>query len=408
MKLAERHVIKKNSPMYSEIDSWAFKSKNLYNQANYQIRQKFIFERVYLTYPEVDKLLKNSDCYRALPAKVAQAILMKLSLNWQSFFAANAEYNDHPEKFKARPRLPKYKHKSSGRNILIYNSQAISKVELKAGYILPSKMKGVKVYTLQSQVNEVRIVPRYGYYMMEVVHEKEPEFKEVNPQLVAAIDIGVDNLATVTSNLEGFVPILVNGRPLKNLNQYFNKRKAELQKILGSEAATSQQLERMTVNRNFRVDDYLHKSSRYIIDTLVANEIGTLVIGHNNGWKQDVNIGAVNNQNFVQIPFSRFINQLTYKAQLVGINVYVSEESYTSKASFLDGDEIPTYDPQSKVKYKFSGRRIHRGLYRTGKKRLINADVNGSYNILRKAIPNAFSYGTGATVVQPVRVTPAK
>lgn len=269
-------------------------------------------------------------------------------------------------------------------------------------------MKGVKVYTLQSQVNEVRIVPRYGYYMMEVVHEKEPEFKEVNPQLVAAIDIGVDNLATVTSNLEGFIPILVNGRPLKNLNQYFNKRKAELQKILASVAATSQQLERMTVNRNFRVDDYLHKSSRYIIDTLVANEIGTLVIGHNNGWKQDVNIGAVNNQNFVQIPFSRFINQLTYKAQLVGINVYVSSESYTSKASFLDGDEIPTYDPQSKVKYKFSGRRIHRGLYRTGKKRLINADVNGSYNILRKAIPNAFSYGTGATVVQPVRVTPAK
>lgn len=408
MRLAERHASKKNSPMYSEIDSWAFKSKNLYNQANYQIRQKFIFERVYLTYPEVDKLLKNSDCYRALPAKVAQAILMKLDKNWQSFFAANAEYNDHPEKFKARPRLPKYKHKDKGRNLLISNSQAISKVELKAGYIVPSKMKGVKVYTLQSQVNEVRIVPRYGYYMMEVVYEKEPEIKEVNPDNVAAIDIGVDNLATVTSNLEGFVPILVNGRPLKNLNQYFNKRKAELQKILGSDSATSRQLESLTVNRNFRVDDYLHKSSRYIIDTLVANSIGTLVIGHNNGWKQDVNNGAVNNQNFVQIPFSRFINQLTYKAQLVGINVYISEESYTSKASFLDRDEIPTYDPQSKVKYKFSGRRIHRGLYRTGKKRLINADVNGSYNILRKAIPNAFSYGTGATVVQPVRVTPAK
>ena len=162
------------------------------------------------------------------------------------------------------------------------------------------------------------------------------------------------------------------------------------------------------MKRNFKVDDYLHKASRLIIKTLVAKGIGTLVIGQNLFWKLRCNLGKVNNQNFVNIPHARLISMLTYKAQLVGIKVILTEESYTSAASFLDGDKLPVYEPNNYQKYKFSGRRIRRGLYKSKEGKLVNADVNASYNILRKAIPNAFSDGIEAVVVQPVRLTPAK
>jgi IS605 OrfB family transposase len=410
--------------MWSEIDDLALKSKNLYNQANYRIRQSFIFQDKYLNYNEIEKLVKREDCYKALPAKVSQQILLRLHRNWLSFFEAMKAFREQPNKFTSRPKLPKYKDKEKGRNLLIYvfgqiaksgknkgkrSPGAISKVAITKGLIVPSKTTlSIKTKVPESKLKELRIVPKYGCYVAEVVYESEIEQKEIERNWIASIDLGVDNLATVTSNQPGFVPILVNGRPLKNINQDFNKRKAKLQSILGSEKATYRQIERMTVNRNLRVDDYLHKSSRYIINLLVVNNIGILVIGYNDRWKQEVNIGKVNNQNFVQLPLSRFIAMLQYKAELVGIQVIVNEESYTSLASFLDGDEIPTYNQDFTLKHKFSGKRVKRGLYKTKDGRLINADVNGSYNILRKAIPNAFSYGTAAAVVQPVRITPAK
>jgi putative transposase len=241
----------------------------------------------------------------------------------------------------------------------------------------------------------VRIVPKIDHYVVEVVYEKEERNYDLDSNAIAAIDLGIDNLATLTSNQPGFIPVLVSGRIIKSINRYYNQRKAQLQSLLPSEQKTSKRLQSLTKKRNFRVDDYLHKASRLIIDHLVKCGIGTLVIGQNLLWKQKANLGSRNNQNFVCIPHSRFVQQLSYKAKLVGIKVLVSEESYTSVASFLDQDPIPTYGENDSKEVKFSGRRIRTKLYRAGNGVLIHADVNGSLNILRKVVPTAFSLGIG-------------
>jgi putative transposase len=197
----------------------------------------------------------------------------------------------------------------------------------------------------------------------------------------------------------GFLPRLVNGRPLKSTNQYYNKRKAALQQKLGT-TGTTKRMERMTAKRTRRIDLYLHTASKRIVALLVAEGIGTLVIGKNPCWKQEAEMRKKDKQHFVQLPHARFVDMLCYKARLVGIQVVLQEESYTSKASFLDGDAIPTYG-EVEQEPRFSGRRVKRGLYRASGKRFLHADVNGSYNILRKASPDAFGKGVEAVAVQP-------
>ena len=226
----------------------------------------------------------------------------------------------------------------------------------------------------------------------------------VDPTVVAALDLGVNQLAALTSTKPGFQPVLINGRPLKSINQLYNKQREHHQKKLAkAKRFTSRQLDRITTKRNRRVNAYLHTASRRIIDLLVKEGIGTLVIGKNPLWKQHVEMGRKNNQEFVQIPHTRFIDMLTYKAQLVGIQVLLQEESYTSKASFLDRDPIPLYDPERKEKLRFSGKREKRGLYRASNGRRIHGDVHGSYNILRKAFPNSFGQGIEVPAVVPRR-----
>jgi putative transposase len=412
MQLVEQHCIGKNDPRYVVIDEAAFKSKNLYNAALYEIRQAFIHEGKYLNYHEMDRRMQSHEAYKALPAKASQQILMILDRNWRSFFEALKAYKQDPSKFFGRPRLPKYKHKTEGRNILVYTTQAISKRGLKRGLIQPS-MLPISVKTQHSDIDQVRIIPKKGYYVVEVVYEQEPVQAAVNPAFYAGIDIGMNNLVALASNKPGFVPVVVNGRPVKSTNQFYNKRKAELQKKLGH-TGTTKRMERITSKRNRRIDQYLHTASRWIIDLLVQEEVGVLVIGKNDGWKQEVNMGKRTNQQFVQIPHARFIQMLTYKAELVGISVLITEESYTSKASFLDRDPLPVRDPKDDTKHTFSGKRVKRGLYRASGKRYINADVNGAYNIVRKVAPDAFpAEGVEdgrltAYVVHPARMTLAK
>jgi putative transposase len=311
--------------------------------------------------------------------------------------------------FTGRPRIPKYKHKMEGRNILVYNAQAISKKGLKKSLVRPS-MLPIEVKTKQKEIDQVRIVPRNGYYVVEVVYTKKPVQAQVDPSFCVGIDLGVTNLAAIASNREGFVPRLVNGRPLKAHNQWYNKRMKELKKKLPREdrEQVTHQMERITNKRNRQVDHYLHTASRRIVDFLVEEGIGTVVIGKNPLWKQEINRGRHTNQNFVNIAHARFIEMITYKAALVGITVEVQEESYTSKASFLDLDEIPVYHPDDEQEHVFSGKRIgkRKRLYRTKEGREICADVNGAYNILRKRKPDAFSKAKGlvAYVVQPVRL----
>jgi putative transposase len=401
MQLVERHIIKRADPRFQAIDRAAFASKNLYNAANYVVRQSFIHEGLYLNYHEMDRLMQDHEAYKALPAKVAQWVLRLLEKNWQSYFAALAAWQEDPAKFLGRPKLPGYKDKQRGRNLLIYTVQALSVPALRAGVIVPS-MLGISVRTRHQTVQQVRIIPRIGFYVVEVIYAREAVQAAVDPALHAGCDIGLNNLATLASDKPGFVPRIVNGRPVKSINQYYNKRRAELQSQLG-EAHTSRRLECSTTKRTRRIDHYLHTATRRIIDLLVAEGIGTLCIGQNPLWKQETNLGKRNNQNFVSVPHARFIAMLSYKAELLGIQVRITEESYTSKASFLDADPLPVYDPTQPAP-TFSGGRVKRGLYRAADGRHINADANGSYNIIRKVAPDAFARGSRGCVVHPVRL----
>ena len=402
MQLVEQHVIKRGDPRWQKIDEAAFASKNLYNAANYIVRQSFIFDHIYLDNVKVFHLIKHTPAYKALPAKVSNDILRQLHKNWKSYFAAVKAYNEDPSKFLGHPKLPKYKDKQKGRNILIYDIQALSKKELRKGIVKPSQL-GINVPTKQTNISQARIVPRNGYYVVEVVYEREEVQKPVDKSLFASIDIGVNNLVALTSNKAGFTPRLVNGRPIKHVNQFYNKQREHLQKKMKKQY-NSHKLDRITNKRTRCIDNYLHTVSRCLIDLLVAEGIGTLVIGKNPFWKQDPNMSRKNAQQFVQIPHARFINMLGYKAQLVGIQVIVSEESYTSKASFLDLDDIPTYGKEEKEPV-FSGKRTKRGMYRSSTGRKINADINGSYNIMRKVVPNVFiDNGIEGAAVHPIRL----
>lgn len=405
MQLVEQHIIDKFDSRFPVIDQATFAAKNLYNAALYLVRQSFIFENRYLGYEDVYHQIKGHEVYRALPTKVAQQVLRLLDKNWQSYFAACEAYREDPTKFKQHPKLPQYKHKTDGRYALVYTIQALSRPGLKRGIIQPSMLPiTVQTQQLPAHIAQVRIVPRIGFYVVEVVYDCEEAAPSGNPAFYAAVDIGVDNLAALTSNKKGFVPRLVNGRPIKSTNQFYNKRKAELQAALGHEGATAR-MERFTAKRTRRINHYLHTASKAIIALLVEEGIGTLVVGKNPDWKQEAELGRVNNQHFVGLPHARFIAMLEYKAKRAGIHFVLQEESYTSRASFLDGDAIPTYDPKQEGKYAFSGKRVKRGLYRARDGRTLNADVNGSYNILRKALPDAFGKGIEAVVVWPVWLT---
>ncbi len=412
MQLVEKHTISQTDARFELIDRAAFASKNLYNAALYEIRQHFIFCGKYLNYNQMDKLMQKHEAYRALPRKVSQQVLKLLDKNWQSFFAAKRAYEEDPSKFLGCPKLPGYKDKKAGRNILVYTLQAISQPALRSGIIKPSQL-GIEIRTRQSNVDQVRIVPKKsGCYVVEVVYTQGEKQELLDHALVAAVDIGVNNLVALTSNKRGFVPRLVNGRPIKSVNQCYNKQIAKLQKKMSRNHHTSCELERVAAKRTRRIDHYMHTASRRVIDLLVGEGIGTLVIGKNPGWKQECKMSRRNNQHFVQISHARFIDMLSYKAKLVGIRVMVQEESYTSKASFLDLDPIPVSGEEDETSVKFSGKRVTRGMYQSKSGQEINADVNGSGNIMRKALPNAFAaHGIGdvkkalaSFVVHPERI----
>jgi putative transposase len=402
MQLVERHVLNPNHPCWGEIDSAAFASKNLYNLANYQMRQNFFETGKVFSLSQLYSAVKDSDDYKSLPRKVSNSILINLKQNWKAYFKAKKEYKTHREKFTAMPNMPKipgYKPKMSGRNLLIYDLQAIRKKSLKNGMIKPSGLNlSVKTNQNQKAIDCVRIIPKKTHYVVEVVYtqpEQPEQPVDVNPNWIAGCDIGLNNLAAITSNKPGFDPLLVNGRPLKSLNQYYNKVKATLQSQLDDpEDGTSHRIESLTDRRTRRINHYLHTASRRIIDVIVTERIGTLVIGKNDGWKQSITLGKRNNQNFVSIPHARFVSMLSYKAKLQGIKVIEIEESYTSKCSFLDLEPIEKHE-------SYMGQRIHRGLFRASDGREINADINGAFNIIRKVAPNAFADGVEGVAVRP-------
>ncbi len=401
MKLIQKHQIKQTHSKFKEIDSACFASKNLFNCAVYICRQSYFLGDKIPTFNELYHLLKLTDDYKSLPAKISQLTIKQVSNVFKSYLKAIKEYSKNPDKFTGKPKLPKYKHKEKGRNLLTFNYQAISKTWLNHGFVSPSGLT-LKVPSNITNIDEVRIVPNSGCYVIEIVYDV-PDVKQCENGVIASIDIGLNNLATVASNDSDFTPFIVCGKAIKSYNQWYNKLKSKLQSFLRENQYTSRKLEVLTRKRNNKMDYYIHTASRFIVNKLIERGVNHLIIGKNEVWKQNIKIGKRNNQHFESVPHSTFINQLVYKCELVGIKVTTSEESYTSKCSFLDMEPIKKHS-------KYQGNRVKRGLFKSSQGLKINADLNGSLNILRKVVGDSVFNRDSVErlVVSPVRFKPYK
>ena len=382
MNLTETHQIRPNHKLYSICDELCFKSKNLYNAALFEFRQSYFDkEEDTLTWQNINRIFNQSNQfdYRELPSKVSNTVLKKLGNNISSFWnlVKKPDYNK-------KVRLPKYLHKTDGRFIVEFNKQTFSnKRDEDNNLIICKSSLNLTIPTKVDNPQQIRIIPKTGCYVIEVIYEIK-ENKAKQNQRVAAIDLGVNNLATVVTN-DGDNPILISGKKIKSINQYYNKMTSKRKSLLPYNVFTSKSLDRLWLKRNNKISYEIHKVTKFLANYFDERDVSKVIIGNNSGWKNGINLGRRNNQNFANIPYTKFINQLTYKCQLLGITVIVREESYTSKASFLDYDKIPNYKEDEK--YKFSGKRIKRGLYRSSKRK-INADVNGAYNTMVKEDSN--------------------
>ena len=365
-------------------------AKNLKNQAIYNVRQHYFKNKKYLSYNENYKILKNSENYKKLNSNMAQQILKEVDESFKSFFALlkltkNGQYN-------GKIKLPNYLAKDGFTTLVIGfvrlkddmlivpYSNSFRKAHEEITIKLPSVLKDKKI-------KEIRIIPKQHsrYFEIQYIYKVEEIQRELNKENVLGIDLGIDNLCTCVTNTGA--SFIIDGRKLKSINQYYNKINAKLQSIKDKQKIerTTLRQKRITRKRNNRINDYLSKAARTIVNYCLNNDIGKLVLGYNEDFQRKSNIGSINNQNFVNIPYGKLRDKLIYLCKLYGIEFKLQEESYTSKASFFDGDEIPIYDKENLQEYIFSGKRIKRGLYQTSTGKLINADCNGALNILRKS-----------------------
>ena len=387
LKQQVKHLSKKE---FRNLKYLSHIAKNLTNEAIYNIRQYYFNKKKYLSYNENYKILKNSENYKKLNSNMAQQILKEVDESFKSFFgllklAKNGQYN-------GKIKLPNYLDKDGFTTLVIGfvrlkddmlivpYSNSFRKAHKEIAIKLPLVLKDKKI-------KEIRIIPKQHsrYFEIQYTYEVEEVQRELNENNVLGIDLGIDNLCTCVTNTGA--SFIIDGRKLKSINQYYNKINAKLQSI-----KDKQKIERMTLRqkritrkRNNRINDYLSKAARIIINYCLNNDIRKLVLGYNEDFQRNSNIGSINNQNFVNIPYSKLRDKLEYLSKLYGIEFKLQEESYTSKASFFDGDEIPVYDKENLQEYIFSGKRIKRGLYQTSAGKLINADCNGALNILRKS-----------------------
>lgn len=400
MNRVEKHIIKSNNKYYKMLDEYCFKSKNLYNYANYIIRQEFINNGKWIRYNDLDKMLKKEDNnydYKNMPlGSSAQQCLKLLDKNWKSFFASIKDYNNNPSKYLGRPKLPKYKSKN-GRNVLILTNQ---NCKIKNGYIkFPKKFKGLLIKTkIRNGLQQVRVIPKDKYLVIEIVYKIEDVEPLVDNGRYVGIDLGLDNFATITNNC-GLIPLIINGKGLKSINQYYNKQISHYKSIAKrvNKLDYTNRMSQLTNKRNNKVENYIHKASRFLVDYCKDNEINTIIIGNNNNWKQNSKMSKKVNQNFISIPYYNFIQKVQYKAEEFGIKVVITEESYTSGTSFLD-NELPIKENYNK------NRRKYRGLFVSNNGIKMNADANGSYQIIKKVFPKAFAEGIEGVGLHPFKV----
>ena len=407
MELTEKELIYSTDERFDLIKELCHLSKNLYNASLYDVRQYYFETKSYRTWQSQRPIFtKNHNPeYYALQSHLAGEVLMQVGRQFISFF------NNKSGKKK---RIPKYKDKN-GFNVVTFPKITISKqIEFDEDkqlytYILCKKSYNLKIQSTKSNVKMVKFVYDEVNDLIKcfkIYEAEQPKFKKDNSRYFS-IDPGLNNIVSIYNNI-GIRPLLYNGRPIKSINQYYNKTKAKLRSELSDNTKTSKRLKHLSLKRNNKIDYEMHKISTHIINEAVKNNISKIFIGNNIGWKNEIKMGRRNNQNFVNIPHTKLFNQLLYKGLMNEIEVIFTEESYTSKASFFDKDYLPKYGESGEPdNHKFSGRRIKRGLYRDSKGNIWNADLNGAANIMRKVSDKAYKNirKTKELMKRPILVT---
>lgn len=376
MRLVERHIVKDN-----RFEDICLKSGLLYNYVLFNVRQG-IFSGDYINeYEFSTKLCKENQVdFRNLPSVVSQQVVAQVFSVTKSWMKSKKEYEKNPSKFNSEPRLPKYK-RGKKQNMIVFTTSACRLNSDGCIHFIKNIIQPIKTKIGDNKLCQVRIIPQATCYVVEVIYEKKEQDLNLNKDNVLSIDLGLNNICTCISNV-GISPFIVNGKVIKSFNQWYNKKKARLMSLIGDKG-TSRRINKMTCYRNCWISDKIHKISRYIIDICRSNNIGTIVIGQNRGWKQEINLGKRINQKFVEIPFSDLINKISYKAKLIGINLITHEESYTSKIDHMAFEPLKKQDA-------YLGKRKRRGLFQSSIGKLINADINGAIGIGRKVFGDSY------------------
>lgn len=409
VKQQVKHLSKED---YKTIKELCHIAKNLANEAIYNVRQYYFAEGEFLKYEKNYTLLKNSPNYKLLNSNMAQQILKEVDGSFKSFFGLIKLAKQDGYAFKYC-KLPHYLPKDG------YTTLVIGFVRLKENKLMLPFSNGFKKthkaveitippILLDKKVKEIRIIPKAKarFFEIQYIYEAECVQRNLNTNNALALDLGINNLVTaVSSNGRSFI---IDGRKLKSINQWFNKENARLQSIKDKQHYGKKSTNRQKAiarDRNNKVNDYMNKAARKVINYCIANDIGALVVGYNETFQRNSHIGKRNNQNFVNIPYGQLRSKLEYLCRLNGIIFVKQEESYTSKSSFWDRDDIPVYNADNPREYQFSGKRVHRGQYKTASGKTINADVNGALNIMRKSsvVDVSILYGRGE-VDTPVRI----
>ena len=376
MRLVERHIVKDN-----RFEDICFKSGLLYNYVLYNVRQGIFNEEYLKEYEFSTKLCKeNQFDFRNLPTAISQQVVTQVFSNIKGWIKAKKEFEKNPSKFRSKPKLPKYK-KGKKQNMVVFITSVCRVKKDGCIHFIKNIVNPIKTKIGDNKLCQVRIIPQATCYVVEVIYEKKEQDLSLNKDNVLSIDLGLNNLCSCINNA-GIKPFIVNGRVMKSFNQWYNKRKAKLMSFAGDKG-TSKRLRQLSNYRNFWIEDHIHKVSRFIVNYCVDNNIGSLVVGLNKGWKQEINLGKKTNQKFVEIPFSRLIDKISYKCKLVGISFYLSEESYTSKVDHLAFEGLEKHDV-------YLGKRKQRGLFQSSVNKLINADINGAIGIGRKVFGDSY------------------
>lgn len=376
MNLVEKHIVPYNELLHQI----CFNSARLYNFITYHKRQAFFKKQADFSEFEIMRLCAEYDQedYRSLPAKSAQQVIKQVFQSWKGYYSSLKKWKKYPSSFNGKPCPPKYK-KKDGLGVALFDGQ---QVRIKNGHAHFPKCVIEPIKTNTNNIKQVRIIPQASCFIIEIVYEKEITDLNLNKENVLSLDLGLSNLATSANNV-GLRPFIINGNPMKSFNQWYNKKKAKFQSNLIGNRYNSRRIQSITQYRNCWIDDKLHKISRFVVNYCIKNNIGTIVIGKNPGWKNGINIGSKNNQNFTIMPLARLIDKIKYKSELLGIQLLLNEESYTSKCDALALEPV-------KKQETYKGRRIKRGLFISSTGHLVNADWNGACNIARKVIGDSF------------------